>query len=100
MRRAIDAQSLDAIHAKVMERYRGQRPLLAPLVIGRKGYYTELAEWASGRGYGALRVDGVLTPTDQWPRLDRFKEHDVEPQSPSDVNPAAAGSSAPRWRKP
>jgi excinuclease ABC subunit A len=75
----IDAQSLQAIHAKVMKRYRGKRvALLAPLVIGRKGYYTEIAEWASSRGYPKLRVDGVDTPTDPWPRLDRFKEHDIE----------------------
>ena len=47
-------------------------------MIGRKGYYTELADWAAARGYRALRVDGVLTPTDAWPRLDRFKEHDIE----------------------
>ena len=87
----IDAQSLDAIHAKVMKRYRGKRVLLlAPLVIGRKGYYTELAEWASGRGYRTLRVDGKLTPTDAWPRLGRFKEHDIElPVAEVDVRPAA-----------
>src|SRR5688572_21044502 len=76
---AIHAQSLEAIHAKVMKRFRGKRvALLAPLVIGRKGYYTELAEWAAARGYAALRVDGKLAPTDAWPRLDRFKEHDIE----------------------
>jgi excinuclease ABC subunit A len=87
----IDAQTLDAIHAKVMKRYRGKRvALLAPLVIGRKGYYTELADWAAARGYAALRVDGVLTPTDDWPRLDRFKEHDIElPVAELDIKPAA-----------
>ena len=92
----IDAQSLEAIHAKVMKRYRGKRiSLLAPLVIGRKGYYTELADWAAARGYGALRVDGVLTPTEAWPRLDRFKEHDIElPVAELDVRPAAAGELA------
>ncbi len=74
-----------------MKRYRGKRvALLAPLVIGRKGYYTELAEWAAGRGYIALRVDGALTPTDAWPRLDRFKEHDIElPVAELDIRPAA-----------
>jgi excinuclease ABC subunit A len=87
----IDAQTLDAIHAKVMKRYRGRRvSLLAPLVIGRKGYYTELAEWAANRGYEALRVDGTLTPTAQWPRLDRFKVHDIElPVAELDVSPKA-----------
>jgi excinuclease ABC subunit A len=88
---AIDAQSVESIHAKLMTRYRGTRiALLAPLVIGRKGYYTELADWASARGYATLRVDGVATPTDRWPRLDRFKEHDIElPVAEIDVAPAA-----------
>ncbi|HET8698457.1 MAG TPA: excinuclease ABC subunit A, partial [Gammaproteobacteria bacterium] len=88
---AIDAQSVESIHAKVQKRYRGKRvALLAPLVIGRKGYYTELADWAAGRGYAALRVDGVATATDRWPRLDRFKEHDIElPVAELDVTPAA-----------
>ncbi|HEX5048512.1 MAG TPA: excinuclease ABC subunit UvrA, partial [Gammaproteobacteria bacterium] len=88
---AIDAQSVESIHAKVMKRYRNKRvALLAPLVIGRKGYYTELADWASSRGYAKLRVDGVSTPTDKWPRLDRFKEHDIElPVAELDVTPKA-----------
>ena len=87
----IDAQSVESIHAKIMKRYRDKKiALLSPLVIGRKGYYTELAEWASGRGYATLRVDGVATPTDEWPRLDRFKEHDIElPAAEFTVNPAA-----------
>ncbi len=87
----IDAQSLEAIHAKVMKRYRGKRVvLLAPLVIARKGYYTELAEWSANRGYAALRVDGVLTPTAAWPRLDRFKVHDIElPVAELAVSPKA-----------
>jgi excinuclease ABC subunit A len=92
----IDAQSLEAIHAKIMKRYRGKRvALLAPLVIGRKGYYTELADWAAGRGYRTLRVDGVATPTDAWPRLDRFKVHDIElPVAELDVKPGAAAELA------
>ena len=88
---AIEPQSVESIHAKLMTRYRGKRiALLAPLVIGRKGYYTELADWASSRGYATLRVDGVATPTDRWPRLGRFKEHDIElPVADIDVEPAA-----------
>jgi excinuclease ABC subunit A len=88
---AIDAQSVESIHAKLMKRYRGKHIALhAPLVIGRKGYYTELADWASSRGYPELRVDGVLTSTERWPRLDRFKEHDIElPVAEITVTPAA-----------
>jgi excinuclease ABC subunit A len=72
-------QSPDAIIARVMRELRGERAVvLAPLVVGRKGYYTELARWAARRGFDELRVDGELTPTARWPRLDRFIEHDIE----------------------
>ena len=51
--------------------------LLAPLVVNRKGLYTDLAKWARGKGYTHLRVDGEFLPTDRWPRLDRFRERYV-----------------------
>ena len=75
----IEAQDTEAIVARLLREHRGQSvTLLAPLVRSRKGYYTELAKWASGRGFGRLRVDAVLTPTSPWPRLDRYREHDIE----------------------
>ncbi|HET8609283.1 MAG TPA: excinuclease ABC subunit UvrA, partial [Burkholderiales bacterium] len=49
-----------------------------PLVVARKGYYTDLAKWARNKGFTHLRVDGTLMPTDRWPRLERFREHDVD----------------------
>jgi excinuclease ABC subunit A len=51
---------------------------MAPLVLSRKGYYTELANWAARKGWYVLRVDGEPIPTDQWPRLDRFREHSID----------------------
>jgi len=75
----IAPQTREAILARVMRELRGKRiQVLAPLVIGRKGYYTELAKWAARRGFDELRVDGELLPTARWPRLDRFIEHDIE----------------------
>ena len=75
----IEPQTAEAIAACCLREYRGRRvTLLAPLVVARKGLYTELARWARTKGFGELRVDGVLTPTDSWPRLSRFKEHDIE----------------------
>jgi excinuclease ABC subunit A len=62
-----------------MRDYRGQHVgLLAPLVVARKGVYTDLAKWAKGRGHTHLRVDGEFLPTSPWPRIDRFKEHTLE----------------------
>jgi excinuclease ABC subunit A len=62
---------------------------MAPLVINRKGVYTELADWARPRGYTYLRVDGEFLPTTGFPRIDRFKEHTIElPVADMLVNPA------------
>ena len=75
----IEPQTPDAIVAQLLRRYRDRHVcLLAPLVTARKGYYTDLAKWAANKGFEHLRVDGVLTPTESWPRLDRYKEHDIE----------------------
>ena len=72
-------QTPDSIAAQLMKRYKGQHiGLLAPLVIARKGVYTELADWARPRGYSHLRVDGNFLPTTGFPRIDRFKEHTIE----------------------
>ena len=75
----IEPQTADAIVARLMREQRGQHiGLLAPLIVSRKGYYTDLAKWAAGRGHTHLRVDGVFVPTAKWPRLDRFREHTIE----------------------
>ena len=75
----ISPQTPDAIVARLLRDLRGRTVLLlAPLVTARKGYYTDLAKWAKGKGFDTLRVDGVTTPTDSWPRLDRFREHTIE----------------------
>ncbi|MDB5744962.1 MAG: UvrA family protein, partial [Polaromonas sp.] len=76
---AVMPQSPESIAAQLLKTYRGQHiGLLAPLVMNRKGVYTELADWARPRGYTHLRVDGEFLPTTKFPRIDRFKEHTVE----------------------
>lgn len=76
---AVMPQSAESIAAQLLKAHRGQHiGLLAPLVINRKGVYTELADWARPRGYTHLRVDGEFLPTTNFPRIDRFKEHTVE----------------------
>jgi excinuclease ABC subunit A len=76
---AIVPQTLDAMAKQIMADYAGEHiGVFAPLVLARKGYYTDLAKWAAGKGYTHLRVDGSFFPTARWPRLDRFKEHTIE----------------------
>ncbi len=76
---AISAQPVDTIAAQLMRKHKGKKAsFYAPLIIGRKGFYTDLAKWALKKGYASLRVDGEHHPTDNWPRLDRFKEHNID----------------------
>ncbi len=86
----VQPQTPDSIVAQLMTQFRGQHiGLLAPLVNNRKGVYTELADWARPRGYTHLRVDGDFLPTQGFPRIDRFKEHNIElPVASLDVLPA------------
>jgi excinuclease ABC subunit A len=87
----VQPQTPDSIVAQLMTQFRGQHiGLLAPLVSNRKGVYTELADWARPRGYTHLRVDGDFLPTQGFPRIDRFKEHNIElPVASLDVLPAS-----------
>jgi excinuclease ABC subunit A len=87
----IEAQTAEAILARIIRDWRGRKiVVLAPLVTGRKGFYTDLAKWAFAKGFENLRVDGELTSTLAWPRLARFKEHNIElPVGEITVSPKA-----------
>jgi excinuclease ABC subunit A len=75
----IEPQSEDSIAARILKGFRGEKvTLLSPLVVNRKGVYTDLAKWAYAKGYPHLRVDGKLLATRPFPRIDRFKEHTIE----------------------
>jgi excinuclease ABC subunit A len=75
----IEPQSEELILSRISREYKNQSiTLLAPLVVNRKGVYTDLAKWARSKGYAHLRVDGKLLPVLPFPRIDRFKEHSIE----------------------
>ncbi|MDO9093098.1 MAG: excinuclease ABC subunit UvrA [Rubrivivax sp.] len=86
----VKAQSAESIAAQLLRDHAGQHVgLLAPLVVNRKGVYTDLAKWAKARGHTHLRVDGEFLPTLPFPRIDRFKEHTLElPVGDIVINPA------------
>jgi excinuclease ABC subunit A len=77
---AVEAQTRDEIGRRLQKelRQRGELSLLAPVVKNRKGFHTDVAEWASNHGYTEIRADGKLYPSSERLRLDRFREHDVE----------------------
>jgi excinuclease ABC subunit A len=76
----VENQTRDEVARRLARevRARGQLTLLAPVVKNRKGFHTDVAEWAANHGYAQVRADGKLRPTADPLRLDRFREHDVE----------------------
>ena len=76
----IDAQSLDCDSREGHEALSRQACRVARAARHRPQGLLHRARRVGGEAATtpALRVDGVLTPTDAWPRLDRFKVHDIE----------------------
>ncbi len=77
---SVEAQTRDQLGArlKLEMKKRGDLLLLAPVVKNRKGFHTDVAEWAAKHGYAEVRADGKIFSTAKQLRLDRFREHDVE----------------------
>jgi excinuclease ABC subunit A len=76
----VEKQTRDELgrHLAQELRRRGDLTLLAPVVKNRKGFHTDVAEWAANHGYEEIRADGKLLRAGDRLRLDRFREHDVE----------------------
>jgi excinuclease ABC subunit A len=67
------------IYDRVLEEHVGRTvQFFAPVVLGRKGFHREVFEAMARRGHGRARVDGRVVPADPPPRLDRYREHDIE----------------------
>ena len=52
--------------------------LCAPLIRGRKGHHEPIANWIRKQGFELMRTDGRLLRVENFQKLDRYKEHDVE----------------------
>jgi len=76
----VQSQTRDEVGRRLREelRQRGELTLLAPVVKNRKGFHTDVAEWAANHGYEEIRADARLYRASERLRLDRFREHDVE----------------------
>ena len=75
----VEKQSLSAIENTIhLHLKKGSVILLAPLIRGKKGYHTEVAEWAFKQGLTQLLVDKKFQSADGFTRLERFKEHDID----------------------
>ncbi len=76
----VEAQTRDELGRRLKRelKARGDLLLLAPVVKNRKGFHSDVAEWAGKHGYAEVRADGKIFSTSEPFRLDRFREHDVE----------------------
>ena len=76
----VQGQTTDAIVQSLTSqvRKRGTLNILAPMIRNRKGFHSDVAEWALKHGYQRLRADGEWYQVGQPFKLDRYKEHDVE----------------------
>jgi excinuclease ABC subunit A len=76
----VESQTRDELGRalKRQARRRAGISLLAPVIRNRKGFHTDVAEWAARHGYSQVRADGKLYSTTDRLRLDRFREHDLE----------------------
>ncbi len=52
--------------------------LTAPLVKARKGFHKEVAAWVRREGYRELFVDGKRYGIEDFPSLERFREHTID----------------------
>jgi excinuclease ABC subunit A len=76
----VESQTRDELGRRLLAetKKRGDLLLLAPVVKNRKGFHTDVAEWASKHGYAEVRADKKIYSTSEPFKLDRFREHDVE----------------------
>ena len=57
---------------------KGAVKLMAPVIKARKGFHTDVAEWAGRQGFEQLLVDGKMMAVDGFQKLERFKEHTID----------------------
>jgi len=75
----ISAMSPEQITRDLRQKFKSKNLiLLAPKIIGRKGFHRQILERAVVQGYDQARIDGQFLSLDPLPKLTRFQEHDVE----------------------
>lgn len=75
----ISKQSPQQIVDRVLAMAEGTRFLvLAPVVRGRKGEYVDLFAELQAKGYARARVDGVVHPLTEPPKLKKQEKHTIE----------------------
>lgn len=75
----VTAQTPQQIVDRLLELPEGTRyQVLAPVVRGRKGEYTDLFRELQGKGFSRARVDGEVVQLASPPTLEKKLKHDIE----------------------
>ncbi|MDD1720252.1 MAG: excinuclease ABC subunit UvrA [Methanoregulaceae archaeon] len=74
----IESQSPERIADRIASEIRGMVTVLAPLVRQKKGTHQQLVRDLNREGYMRVRIDGMISRTDEEVTLERYKKHDIE----------------------
>lgn len=75
----ISRQSADEIIKDILTKLIGGRiEILAPLIRGKKGEYRDTANQVQKAGFARVRVDGIIYGLELFPRLDKYKLHNID----------------------
>ncbi len=75
----IQPQTADMIVDRVLASCKGKKiHVLAPIVRQKKGTYEKDIEDLQKQGFTKARIDNAIYGTDERPKLDRYKKHDIE----------------------
>ncbi|MCJ7546360.1 MAG: excinuclease ABC subunit UvrA, partial [Deltaproteobacteria bacterium] len=75
----ISSHSPEGIAEEILQEYTKEEvTILAPLVMGRKGFHKEVLEGARQAGSLQARIDGSIMNLDPLPRLSRYQEHTID----------------------
>ncbi|MFQ5995394.1 MAG: excinuclease ABC subunit UvrA [Acidiferrobacterales bacterium] len=75
----LEAQTVSQMVDHTMALPEGTRlMLLAPLVQERKGEHEHVLEGLRTQGFIRARIDGIVTPLDEAPKLKRYHKHTIE----------------------
>jgi excinuclease ABC subunit A len=77
--RKMVAQTRESITTQIRNRYgRKNAIILAPKVVGRKGFHKDMLARTLRRGFGEARIDGVMSTLEENMALSRYHEHTIE----------------------
>jgi len=77
--RKLTAQSPETIIEQIKQRYgKKSASVLAPKIIGRKGFHKDILTKARREGFKKARIDGVMTAIKENMALSRYHEHTIE----------------------